>query len=276
MPYKIIERLVEDLSLEFVLLDSSESESLSVLLPIIENIQGASQVISNDTFTHDVSRIESIIKDTIESKKNAAESEFEMLGQIISEMKSFLHNLKNSEEDDLVDSNGVLNTNYESIEKSIEKFSKLISGFCPEEIPDLGSMITILDELITQTDAFEATILSTVADACKNYVENMTLENINNTKPIEEGVVLLKSILSHLKQGKIFAFDYSDVLDLLQVKFREEQRRSPPTRKPWNLSPQNYRRKGWQHRRSHQKKYQMTIWRSSLILCQRQKKILIP
>ncbi len=50
----------------------------------------------------------------------------------------------------------------------------------------------------------------------------MTLENIYNTQPIEEGVVLLRSILSHWKRGEPFTFDYSDVLEMLRDNLSTE------------------------------------------------------
>ncbi|MCP4722053.1 MAG: chemotaxis protein CheA, partial [Desulfobacteraceae bacterium] len=99
--------------------------------------------------------------------------------------------------------------------------------FCPGEIPDLGSMLNILDELIGASNEKDFAIFHEVCIACKGYVENMTLENITNTKPIEEGMILLKSLVSHLKRKEAFAFDYSDVLQLLHFSFSEEQKSKP-------------------------------------------------
>lgn len=84
-------------------------------------------------------------------------------------------------------------------------------------------MLKNLDALIETSKQIEPSTFFQISKACKAYVENMTLENMSNTKPIEEGLVLLKSILSHLKRGEPFAFDYSDVLNLLEVNFIEEQ-----------------------------------------------------
>ncbi|MCP3900614.1 MAG: chemotaxis protein CheA, partial [Desulfobacteraceae bacterium] len=87
------------------------------------------------------------------------------------------------------------------------------------------------------------------ASGCRNYLESMTLENIENTKPIEEGIILLKALLTHLKKGVVFPFDASDVMDLLnheldsstseekpdEVKAPEEKQK--PEEKTENLSP---------------------------------------
>jgi two-component system chemotaxis sensor kinase CheA len=111
------------------------------------------------------------------------------------------------------------------IEECLNKFTGLIGGFCQEEIPDLGTMLQLLDELIDMSKETDITFHE-VSIACRGYVENITLENINNTKPIEEGILLLKSILSHLKRGEAFAFDYADVLEILNIKFEEKQETS--------------------------------------------------
>jgi two-component system chemotaxis sensor kinase CheA len=104
---------------------------------------------------------------------------------------------------------------FEKIASTIEKFSKLINGFCPDEIVDLGAMIIILDELIVQANNCNSETLSKVAGACKLYIESMTLEQLNDTKPIEEALILLKAVQRHLKQGIPFIFETKDILKQL-------------------------------------------------------------
>ncbi len=108
------------------------------------------------------------------------------------------------------------------IEKCLNQFSDLISGFCQEETPDIDKMLNLIDEVIEISKETDRTFHE-VAIACKGYVKGMTLDNIYNTEPIEEGLLLLKSILSHIKRKEAFAFDYSDVLEILDISFKEKQ-----------------------------------------------------
>ncbi len=108
------------------------------------------------------------------------------------------------------------------IEKDLEDFSRLHGTFCIGEVPDIGSMIMILDDLVQSgkkcvPDTFEA-----VARACRTYVKNITLEKISHTKPIEETLVLMKAILNHMKRGVDFTFETSDVMELLSVSVLKE------------------------------------------------------
>ncbi|MBU0969694.1 MAG: Hpt domain-containing protein, partial [Proteobacteria bacterium] len=114
------------------------------------------------------------------------------------------------------------------LEENLERFSLRISRFCPGELPDLGAILNELDSLVAVSKTVEPDTFHKICIACKEYAENMGLENIYNTRPIEEGLILLKSILSHLKREEAFIFDYSDVLALLKIKFREEQEKKIP------------------------------------------------
>ena len=75
------------------------------------------------------------------------------------------------------------------IKPVLENLSNLIAGFCPGDIPELGVMLNSFDELIDMSTGNEFTAFHDVCIACKGYVEYMTLENIHNTKPLEEGLV---------------------------------------------------------------------------------------
>ncbi|ACN16515.1 CheA1 [Desulforapulum autotrophicum HRM2] len=113
---------------------------------------------------------------------------------------------------------------FEQLEKKLGEFSQMIGRFCPGEISDLGIMLNSLDEIIDLSKEIEPHTFHQISIACKGYVEKMTLENLDNTGPIEEGLVLLKSILNHLKRGEPFTFDYSDILDLLEDNSTGEQK----------------------------------------------------
>lgn len=105
---------------------------------------------------------------------------------------------------------------YSELSIKLNELSILIAGFCPGEIPDLGLMLNNLDDLINIAKGIDPTTFYDISKRCKNYVENMILENLDDTKPVEEGVALLKSILCYLKKGEPFTFDYADVLEMLE------------------------------------------------------------
>ncbi len=104
---------------------------------------------------------------------------------------------------------------WDAIDALLEEFSKLIGAFCPDEIPDLGAMLVVSDKLLDIAKTISSDDFSEVVTACRTYVENMTLENMYNTRPIESGVLLLKALVRHLKRDAPFIFDISDVLELL-------------------------------------------------------------
>ncbi|WP_244154316.1 chemotaxis protein CheA [Desulfospira joergensenii] len=108
------------------------------------------------------------------------------------------------------------------LDTCLVRFNRLLGGFCHEDIPDLSTMTHTLDEIINVSGELDnATTFFEVAVACKGYIEHMILENIYDTTPIEEGILLLKSILNHVKKGEAFTFDFSDVLELLNIRFME-------------------------------------------------------
>ncbi|HKJ99122.1 MAG TPA: Hpt domain-containing protein, partial [Desulfotignum sp.] len=118
------------------------------------------------------------------------------------------------------------------LEKKLEAFTLLIGGFCPGEIPVLGDMLNNLDGLMAVSKNIAPPLFHDIALACKKYVETMTMEETNSTRPVEEALVLLKSILSHMKRNESFAFDCSDVLELLEMRFSEEKAAAPEQQAP--------------------------------------------
>ena len=108
------------------------------------------------------------------------------------------------------------------MERDLNTFSGLIAGFCPDEIPKLGEMLNILTEVISRAKTVFPESFLDVAIACKLYIETMVLENIHDMEPVEEGLVLLKAVLRHLKRGADFGFDTSDVLMKLNPSFFKE------------------------------------------------------
>ena len=219
MMYEIIENLVEKLSCDFVLADPEEPESLSGLLPILKQIHGQCIEFSLNDKANEVLKARKIINAVLKDNQKDVEKKMAALNNLISELLSSISILEESDQIPVSDG-----PDFDQIEESLKNFSHLIGEFCPGEIPDLGTMLNIIDELIEASKEKDWITFHEVAIACKGYVENMTLENIHNTKPIEETLVLLKSLLSHFKAGEAFVFDYSDVLELLNYKFNEEQK----------------------------------------------------
>ena len=222
MTYEIIEDLIEKLSCDFVLADPKEPESLSGLLPILKQIHGNCMKLSLKDKAKEVLKLRKIITTVLENKSGDVDKEMADLSELISELSSPADNLKESEQssDPVPDGHDL---DPDQFEENLDRFANLIRGFCPGEIPDLGAMLNTMDELIDASKEKEFITFHEVCRACKDYVENMALKSIDDTKPIEEGLVLLKSILSHLKRNEPFAFDYSDILELLNARFEEEQ-----------------------------------------------------
>ncbi len=221
-----IENLVEKLSCDFVLVDLKEPESLSGLLPTLKLIHTNCIELSFDDEAKQVIKARKIIDAVLKDTGKDVDKQMIALEKLISELLSSVGTSKEQDHSQGSVSLPPINIpdclDSDPIEKNLNSFVDLIAGFCEGHIPDLGAMLNILDELIAVSKD-ESLIFHDVCIACKRYVESMTLENIYNTKPIEEGTVLLKSILNHLKRGQNFSFDYSDVLELLKIRFDEQQ-----------------------------------------------------
>ena len=242
MSHELIKDLVEKFSCELVLADLEEPKSLSVLLPILKNIHTHCLKFSLTLEAGEIIKTRNMINRSIQNNSPASIEQITALGDFISGIsRSFQDSDENSDENSDKNSdedgqNGGMPEKttpenaadpipdyFEELEKRLDEFSQMIGGFCPEELPDLGIMLNSLDRLIDISKDTDPPTFYQICIACKSYVEKMTLENIYNTRPIEEGLLLLKSILNHLKRGEPFAFDYSDVLELLEDNFIKEQ-----------------------------------------------------
>jgi len=226
MTYEIIKTSIEKLSCDFVLADPKEPESLSGLLPILKQLHVKLLELSLKDQAKNILKAKKIIDVILKENPLDVDKKMSDLGCLISGYPSFLCEMQESEPTfDTAAAPGV-EAGYlvsDRFEENLDKFACLIRGFCPGAIPDLGAMLTIMDELIDASKEAGLTIFHEVSIACKSYIENMALKNINNTKPIEEGLVLLRSFLSHFKRGEHFAFDYADVMQLLNARFKEKQ-----------------------------------------------------
>jgi len=97
----------------------------------------------------------------------------------------------------------------------LKRFAKLIGEFCPGDTPDIGSMIMLLEEMSVAAKQSDSDTFFLVVESCRHFVENMTLETMSNTKPLEDALLLLEAIFRHMKKGIEFTFETKDVIDIL-------------------------------------------------------------
>ncbi len=241
MSYEMINNLVEKFSCELVLADPEDLNTLSGLLPLLKQIHGKCIQLSLKTPAKKVIEIRDLMRSIINEgaqKEGAQKVDGAILNGEMAALSDRVSSLSISlQETDEIDpgcdasslypENKVPEADDQSdyfakLEESLGTFSLRISRFCLGEMPDLGAIINQLDHLVAVSQEIQPTTFHEIAIACMEYAENMGLENMHNTRPIEEGLILLKSILNHLKRGEPFIFDYSDVLELLKTKFKEE------------------------------------------------------
>ncbi len=231
MSYARIKDLIEKFSCELVLADPEEPESLSVLLPILKNIHTHCMGFSLTLEAREIIKAQNIINSSIQNNSKTSIEQITALEAFISGLSRSFQNLdEDGRIGEMVEKSSTKTVTdpipdyFEQLEKKLDEFSRMISGFCPGNVPDLDDMLNSLDGLIDVSKEIEPRAFHQTCMACKTYLEKMILEDIYNTQPIEEGLVLLKSIFNHLKRGEPFAFDYSDVLELLESNFMEEQK----------------------------------------------------
>ncbi len=229
MPYEAIKSTAESLTSELILSDPNEPDSIKGLLPILKLAHTQCAKLALGAEASKILKAKHIIDSILKGHQNVNGSLFLELETIVSEFRATIEALE-SKETESSSEPGIINTSnfqskndeYMDLEEKLNDFSLLIAGFCPGEIPDLGSMLNKLTELVEIAINMPDSTFYDITMVCKEYVVNMTLENIYNTQPIEEGVVLLRSILSHWKRGEPFTFDYSDVLEMLRDNLSTE------------------------------------------------------
>ncbi len=257
MPYETIADLVEKFSCELVLADPEDSSTLSGLLPVLKKMHGECKNLSLHPEAGQIIRARDMITRGIAGNDTSAE---QLIASLETFIKELSHAIKNTGPSghrskdtpagsmetgpaDTTDAKGTgapdtpagetdsvagpgqepISDYHADLETKLDELALLIGGFCPGEIPALDDMAHNLEGLIAVSKKITPSLFHDIATACRNYVETMSLENISNTRPVEEGLVLLKSIVSHLKRGEPFAFDCSDVLELLEMRFEQEK-----------------------------------------------------
>ncbi len=231
MSYETIVSTTESLLSEFILSDPKEPESIKGLLPILKHVHTQCNEIALRDESKTILKARHLVDSILKGGAKVNDSLFSDLQTTLSDFSEKLKGLdkKDSDTETAIEtpqkqSAGSQNDEYGELELKLDALFMLIAGFCPGEIPDLGAMLNNLNDLVYISESIQPETFYAVSKLCREYVENMTLENMDDTKPVEEGVVLLKSILSHLKRGEPFAFDYSDVIEMLKENFSPESK----------------------------------------------------
>ncbi|MEE4363266.1 MAG: chemotaxis protein CheA [Desulfotignum sp.] len=266
MPYEIMKDLIEKFSCELVLADPEDSQTMSGLLPVLKKMHGECIRLSLQSQAGEVIRARDLITRGISGNDTDADQRIASLETFIKELSHAVTNAGQSENrskdtasgavetdpGDTADAEGTgaaashagaadpaavsgeasISDHHADLETKLDELTLLIGGFCPGEMPVLGDMLNNLDELMAVSKHIAPSLFHDTALACKKYVETMTMEETSSTRPVEEGLVLLKSILSHMKRNEPFAFDCSDVLELLEIRFSEEKTAEPEQQAP--------------------------------------------
>ncbi len=119
----------------------------------------------------------------------------------------------------------------------LNRFSVLLGEFCPGETPDLGSMLMLLEELSTAAQKAEPNTFYQVSKSCLHYVENMSLENMGNLKPVEDALLLLEAVYKHMKKGVEFTFETADVIQILNASILKEREPEIPEERTEKAKP---------------------------------------
>ena len=217
MSYENIIAMTERLASELILFDPDQPESIKTLLPILKSIHAQCKALELSSEAAQILKvrhiIDTIIKDGLEGERNLLSN----LDMIVSDFNAKLKNMDQkksrtpSQSDDKAPDN-----EYKGLEAKLNELSMLIAGLCPGKDHDIEGMIRNVDGLINISEHIEPSTFYDISKLCKQYMKNMDTCATCNTRPVEEGIVLLKSILSHLKRKEPFTFDYSDVLELLE------------------------------------------------------------
>jgi two-component system chemotaxis sensor kinase CheA len=219
MSYENIIEMTERLASELILFDPEQPDSIKTLLPILKSIHAQCKALELSSEAAQILKARHIIDSIIEGGPQVESSLLSDLDMFVSDFSAKLKhmNQKQSEASSTPkqSQDQAPNEEYKELEKKLNELSMLIAGFCPGK-DQIEEMIYNLDGLINISESIEPSTFFDISKLCKQYMEKMNLSSVCNTKPVEEGVVLLKSILSHLKRQEPFTFDYSDVLELLE------------------------------------------------------------
>lgn len=230
MSYETIISITESLLSELILSDPEEPESIKGLLPILKRVHTLCYKSALKAEARTILKAKQLIDSILKSGPKVNGKLFSDLEAILSDFSDKIKELELEEPDGEAEietvqqpGEGEKQHEFTELEIKLNQLSMLIAGFCPGEIPDLGAMLNSLNDIIDISNDIDPSTFFDISALCKKYVETMTLENMNDTEPLKEGVLLLKSIVSYLKRGEPFTFDYSDVLEMLEENLSKER-----------------------------------------------------
>lgn len=226
MTYTLIQELVEELSLEFVLRDALEPESFSGLYPLLEKIYEKSRDLSPGTLAPLARQAITLVDQAIQGPVAKGNQVVENLEALITGMKKCVNALERDGCPDMpigasvpdTISRSVKSADLKQISQGIDGLFLLIGGYCPGEDSEVEGIVHAVDALIHNAGSIPSPTFLTVVRACRTYVATMEDDPLVTIRPLEEAVTLLKALVRHVKNGKAFGFDISDILAGLTPK----------------------------------------------------------
>ncbi len=237
MPYEAIISTTERLASEFVLSDPAEPESIKGLLPILKSIHAQCMETDLKPEAERILKARQLIDSIAGSESPANDGLFSELGMFVSEFSTRVKEFDPKETIQMPEKLLGQETDRErngrctELEKELNELSGLIAAFCPGKNTDFDAIRCKIDDLIHFCESIHPLTFHDILSRCKKHLEETGYEKFKNTKPVEEGIVLLKSMLNYSKKGQAFEFDYSDVLELLEENCLEKQEKEKPSRK---------------------------------------------
>lgn len=222
MSYESIIETTERLASELILSDADKPDSIKKLLPILKSIHTQCKAKDLQPQAEQILKARHIVDSIIDKGVQPESSLLANLDTVVLDFSTNLKAFDQGANKALFNSKSsqpggqIQNGEYKDLEARLNELSKLIAGLCPGKDSDLEAIIRSLDGLIRMSESIQPSTFYNISRLCKKYMENTDHGSACNTKPLEEGLILLKSILSHLKKEEPFTFDYSDVLTLLE------------------------------------------------------------
>ncbi len=110
----------------------------------------------------------------------------------------------------------------EQVNKHVENISLQTCMVEEGDIPVMGEILNSLSELEKYAGNFDSLAFSNVIAGLQNYINRLILEEDDDVKPLEEGVMTLTAIWRDTSRGKEFSFDITGVLEDLGFKPDDE------------------------------------------------------
>ncbi|WP_321494288.1 chemotaxis protein CheA [uncultured Desulfobacter sp.] len=222
MSYESIIAMTERLASELILSDADKPDSIKKMLPILKSLHTQCKEQGLHSQAEQILKAKHIIDAIVSNETEPKGPLLADLDIIVSNFSEELNTLYPTENKELVNRKALetdgqaQNGEYKDLEAKLNELSMLIAGFCPGKEIDMEEIIHNVEDLIKRSENIQPSSFYDISNLLKKYLENMSFGSMCTTKPIEEGILLLKSILSYLKKKEPFTFDYSDVLELLE------------------------------------------------------------